>query len=229
MAIYNIFNSNFAPVEKIALLLSFVFVFLFAFPVHEYAHARVAYLLGDKTAYYNGRMTINPLAHIDPFGMVLMLLCGFGFAKGVPINPNNFNNRKRGMAISALAGPLSNLLMAFISIFFVALIDKLAIVGFLTNATLYYLLSNLFLFFAISNVSLAIFNLIPIPPLDGSKIIYAILPDRYYYKILSLDRYSFYLFIGLFFLLRVTNLSTENIVAPILNLFIYIWSLVFGL
>ena len=151
-------------------------------PLHEFAHAWAAYKLGDDTASYQGRMTLNPLAHVDPIGAVLLLFTGFGWAKPVPIDPRKFNRKhsmRFGVAITALAGPLSNLIAALIGMillqFFMLsgayrdfLIAYYANSGALTGgAMIYYILS----FFIHINIGLCVFNLIPIPPLDGSKIV----------------------------------------------------------
>ena len=229
MIFYHIFASDNPLVLKLGSLLAMIFTLFIALPVHEFSHARVAYALGDKTAYYNGCMTINPVKHVDPIGILLMLLCGFGWAKGVPINPNNFKNPKRDMALSALAGPVSNFLMATVAAFLTALVDKLAVLGIITDANLYWLLTSIFLYFAFYNISLAIFNFIPIPPLDGSKIIYSILPNRYYYKLLSLDRYSFYFLIAILIIANSVGFSVMDAVEPITYGLYNLWASLLGL
>lgn len=152
--------------------------------------------LGDPTARYRGRLTLNPMAHFDLIGSLALIFTGIGWAKPVPINPNNFKDRKKGMAISAAAGPISNLLLAGISLCVAKLITYMAYSsGYnLVYSTLFEIFSSMCLI----NISLAIFNLIPIPPFDGSRIFNYFLPDKFYFKIME---YEQYIFIGLFIIL----------------------------
>ncbi len=165
-----------------------LFVLLFVVvcinPIHEYAHALAAYKLGDNTAKSMGRLTVNPLASFDLFGTLMFLLVGIGWAKPVPINPRNFKKvpQKAGMVITAAAGPLSNLIVAFISALVVGAVEKFAPVG---NVTEY--ISLAFVMLVQINVLLAVFNLIPLPPLDGSRIAAGILPDKIYFKLFKYD------------------------------------------
>ncbi len=163
------------------------FVVFCTMPVHEYAHALVATKLGDDTAKRNGRLTLNPMAHIDVIGALMILLVGFGYAKAVPVNPRNFKNPKTGMALTAAAGPLANLIM---SAMFILLSNLAFIVYCNTNDSIVAQVTFMFFFYAaMINVNLAVFNLIPIPPLDGSRIIGIFIPNKVYYKIMQYERY----------------------------------------
>ena len=147
-------------------------------PVHEYAHAFAAHKLGDDTAAYQGRLTLNPIAHIDIIGAICIFLCGFGWAKPVPVNPLKFDRKhtiRGGMALTALAGPLSNIIVAYIGIVGFRFVLYFANPG----SEIAYYLSTMLYYFSSLNVGLAIFNFIPIPPLDGSKILGAILPAKF--------------------------------------------------
>lgn len=166
------------------------FILFTAFPIHECAHAYSAHLMGDDTAKNQGRMTINPIKHLDLWGTVLMLFAGFGWAKPVPINPNNFKNRKLGMALSSLAGPVSNLVLAYISIvlykFSFIVRMQLAWDNFWAD-----FLTQVFQYGVFLNVGLAVFNLLPIPPLDGSRIFTLIFPEKIYFKIMKYENIIF--------------------------------------
>ena len=136
--------------------------------IHEFAHAWAATKMGDNTPTYQGRLTLNPFAHIDPLGAICMVLTGFGWGRPVQINPFKFKKYRKGMALTALAGPLSNLIVALVGI----IVYKFATVAMFINGSegLYWLTMILYYFVAV-NVGLAVFNLLPIPPLDGSKIL----------------------------------------------------------
>ena len=174
-------------------------------PIHEWAHAYTAHKLGDNTAYYSGRMTMNPLAHLDPIGFICLVVAGFGWAKPVPVNPLNFKNSQKGMAITAAAGPISNFILAYLVLIvyklFYYLVGGAAVI--MTNTALWAVGQILAAIVSIS-VGLGVFNLIPIPPLDGSKIIAPLLPRRWIYY---LDRYQMYISLGLMILLISGALS----------------------
>lgn len=159
-----------------------LFVVFCTMPVHEFAHAYAAHKLGDDTARLSGRLTLSPFAHIDISGLVLIVLFGFGYAKAVPVNPRNFKDSKKGMAITAIAGPVSNLIMAFV---FLAIGDTM---GVFLKGSAAVAISTFFVLAGVININLAVFNLLPIPPLDGSRILGLLVPDRYYYKIMRYER-----------------------------------------
>lgn len=164
-------------------------VILSILPVHEFAHAWMSNKLGDPTARQLGRMTINPLVHLDLIGSLCLLLAGFGWAKPVPVNPNYFKNRKTGMALTALAGPLSNLVMGFVVLVLANLVYLLAALAPSLPQQPLYVLYSVFSLMAQISVSLAVFNLLPVPPLDGSRILNLVLPERIYFKVMQYERY----------------------------------------
>ena len=179
--------------EIITYVISCLVVIFITLPIHELAHGFVANKLGDPTARYQGRLTFNPLAHVDYIGAFSIIVFGFGWAKAVPVNMGNFKNPRRDMAITALAGPVSNLLMALVCNIIVCLF--VYVIGF-KSIVLYYIVM-FFNYISQISVSLAVFNLIPIPPLDGSRIISAFLPPRIYYNLMRYERYFFMILIVL--------------------------------
>lgn len=166
-------------------------VILFSLSFHEYAHAWAANKMGDQTARNFGRLTLNPAKHLDPVGTLCMLFFGFGWAKPVPVNSRNFEKPKKGMALTAAAGPLSNLLLGFIGMFIfkivAAVIPDTVSTTFQYNV-IQYTVEFLYTFITM-NVYLAVFNLLPVPPLDGSRLLSIVLPDKYYFGIMKYERY----------------------------------------
>lgn len=165
---------------------------LFAISIHEYAHAQCADSMGDPTARYMGRLTFNPLAHLDPIGAILLVVAGFGWAKGVPINVNNFRNRREGILKVSFAGPAANLFLCFLAAFMMALLGRM---GMLSDG-----LYRFLFWMQLYNVWFAFFNLIPVPPLDGSRILSELLPAKQSWQFNEIvDRYGFYILIALVF------------------------------
>ncbi len=158
-----------------------ILIIFMVLPIHEFAHAWSAYKCGDRTAMYKGRLTLNPLAHIDPIGALLLLFTGYGWAKPVPVNPLSFKHYRRDYALVAAAGPISNLIVAFVAMIGLRVLLGMSSDYSMEDGILYYMTGTentgmyytvLFFYFIVTvNIGLAIFNLIPVPPLDGSKIV----------------------------------------------------------
>lgn len=188
------------PIQMLDVIMQILAVLVIIFlvlPLHEYAHAWMAQKLGDNTAAYQGRLTINPLASIDPIGSLAILLFGFGWARPVEVNPRNFRNPKRDMAITAVAGPVSNIIAAF---FGALLFNLVVIFAVYLPQPLLMGLATFFQYYIAINVMLAVFNLIPLPPLDGSRIIGAFLSDRALYRYYQNQRFIMMALILLLFL-----------------------------
>ena len=162
--------------------------------IHETCHGLAAYALGDPTAKSMRRLSLNPLRHIDWIGLCMMFFCGFGWAKPVPVDPRYFRKPKQGMALTALAGPASNLLLALLLLLFSRLIYDFAPYSDLWNLVFGFLLDT-----AVLSIGLGVFNLVPIPPLDGSKVLAAFLPDHAYFQLMRYERYGMLLLIFLSF------------------------------
>jgi len=180
-----------------------------AMPVHECAHGLVADRLGDDTARLQGRLTLNPFVHLDPIGSVMLIFAGFGWAKPVQVNTRRFGNPKRDMALTALAGPVSNLLMALA----VMILFKLTLIFEFPYSLLRgnsYVVMQLILQVLYINLYLALFNLLPFPPLDGFKIFGGLLPSKYYWTVLQYEQYIAYV---LFFLIIFTDILSTPLIA----------------
>lgn len=182
--LFNILHGE-RGIELIISLFATLFVVFCTLPVHEYAHALVATKLGDQTARLSGRLTLNPMAHLDPIGALMILFVGFGYAKPVPVNARNFKNPKAGMALTAIAGPGANILMAVIFL----LIRNVVLMFYTDGNIVLYAVFAFLQYAALINIGLAVFNLLPIPPLDGSRILQLLIPDKYYYKFMQYERY----------------------------------------
>lgn len=211
----NLLRSGFDPLELIIDLFAMAFVVFCTMPVHEYAHALIATKLGDQTPRLSGRLTLNPMAHISPLGAAMIFLVGFGYAKPVSVNPRNFKDPKKGMALTAIAGPISNLIMAFIFLLLAQIVDLVSngqTVFFQRDGVIFAPQSLnmsfavcMFLYYAgVININLAVFNLLPIPPLDGSRILQLLIPAKYYYRVMQYERY---IILAVFFLLFTGILS----------------------
>jgi Zn-dependent protease len=190
---------------------------LVAITFHEYAHGKVAYFLGDQTAKYQGRLTLNPIKHLDPIGTLLLIIAGFGWAKPVQVNPLQFKgDRKMGMTYVAFAGPLMNLVLGYLS---AVALRYLLTSGYYGPGAAY--LQQFFYLLLFYNVILAVFNLLPIPPLDGSKILAGLLPYKYYGVVQFLERYGFAILIILI-VTPVIDLLLGRPVRAIIDFFIYL-------
>lgn len=174
---------------------------LIAIVLHELAHGYTAYFLGDKTAKSQGRLSLNPLKHIDPMGFIFMLVFKFGWAKPVPINPLNFKNRKRDTFLVSIAGVVTNFIIAIIAAFIITYVP-------ISNEILFQMVLTTLWY----NIMLGVFNLLPFPPLDGSKVVASFLPVKYEYYFYKYERYFYFVLVILIF----TNV-TDKIIGPIID------------
>ena len=176
-------------------LIQFLFVVpcvLIALTFHEFAHGYMAYKLGDPTAKNFGRLTLNPLKHLDPIGTICMIFFHFGWAKPVPINSRYFKKPRRDMALTAAAGPIMNFILALFGVLVCRILTKIFVTFPAQSDFVYYIqyaALTLFSYFHMLNLSLGVFNLIPIPPLDGSRIFYIFLPPKWYFGVMKYEKY----------------------------------------
>ena len=174
--------------EKLIELVVTVAASLLCITVHETCHGLAAYWMGDDTAKRMGRLSLNPLRHVDVMGLVMMALVRFGWAKAVPVDPRRFRRPKLGMALTAFAGPLSNVLLMTAAL----VLRAVVLIPYYLHASLLWEYVMLFLeYTAVLSAGLAVFNLFPIPPLDGSKVLFAVLPSALYGKLMRYERYGF--------------------------------------
>jgi Zn-dependent protease len=183
---------------------------LFSVIIHEVAHGWVAYRMGDPTAKWLGRLTLNPLKHLDPVGTLMLFLAGFGWAKPVPVNFNNLSDKRKGLIFVSSAGIVANILFAFISLLFIRLFSTSS--SGIAVILVYYVVQI--------NITLAALNLIPIPPLDGSKILMGIVSERTRYFLARLEPYGFFIIIGFLYL---------GILDPLIGLFRWIIGTLIGI
>lgn len=188
-------------------------ILIISLVLHEMAHGLAALAMGDKTARNSGRLSLNPLNHIDWLGFLMLLVAKIGWAKPVPVNMMQFKDPKKGMAVTALAGPLMNVLLVFVAL-------VLWGIGYINNFNAYVM--NAFYLLAYYNAVLAMFNFLPIPPLDGSKILFAFLPNKYYYRLMIYERYGMLLIL----LLSFTNMTSRIISTGVDNLINRLWLVV---
>ena len=194
-------------------------VLLVSLTIHELAHGYMSYRLGDPTAKEAGRLTLNPIKHIDPIGALMLLVVGFGWAKPVPINSSYYKNKRAGIVLTSFAGPLSNLLLATLfAILFTLSVRHFT--GYYISTFQSVVLTLIRWYFIPINIILAAFNLLPIPPLDGSKILFSILPQQVYYNyVLRYERYGMFILLALSFtgILSMLIIPVTDVIYGIIN------------
>lgn len=178
---------------------------LIAMVFHEYAHGLVSVWMGDDTPRRQGRLSLNPFKHLDLAGVICLAVFKFGWARPVQVNPNAYRRPKLGMALTALAGPLTNFLLTFLGYVIYAALWKQGF--FLTDRVLVRLVYSFLMIFVSVNLGLGVFNLIPIPPLDGSRILGLVLPEKYYFGYMRYERYGLYVLMAIILLENLTNID----------------------
>lgn len=189
-------------------VLQSVLASLLCITLHELSHGYVAFLLGDTTARDAGRLTLNPLKHLDIFGLLMMVVAHVGWAKPVPVNMYRFKNPRRDMAVTALAGPVTNILISIVAFFLYGVMLVPAVVNGLGVAVFF---ADFFQLTAIISLGYAVFNFIPIPPLDGSKVVFSLFGDRAYEFLMRYERYGFILLYLLVFTNRLNGILQTGI------------------
>ncbi len=205
---FNIFSR-----EGLISFLYFLPALLISLSVHEFAHAFMAYKLGDRSQKALGRMTLNPLAHIDWWGFLCIVLFGFGWGKPVIVDDRNFKNRAKGNMLTALAGPMSNLLMAVLFTVILKICMMVGLVDFAISTTSGNVITNMLVLSIQFNVIFGIFNMLPIPPFDGSKVLFYFLPQKFKGIMYTLETYSFYII-----LIFIITGAGGYIITPLVNL-----------
>ncbi|MBS3741793.1 MAG: site-2 protease family protein [Candidatus Cloacimonetes bacterium] len=196
-----------------------LFPVLFALTIHEFSHGLIAYQLGDDTAYRAGRLTLNPIKHLDPIGTLMLFIVHIGWAKPVPINPYNFTDIKKDTAIVSFAGPAANFIAAAVF----SLIFRLISPNIYSNNPNIFVMIIFYTIFI--NIALGFFNLIPLPPLDGSKILGAFLSDEAYYKFQQFEKKGIFIFLGIIIVSRMLNLNIiGNIILPPIRFFVTLFT-----
>lgn len=204
-------------------LISFLYTLpalLLSLAIHEYAHAFVAYKLGDSSQKARGRLTLDPLKHIDPIGFICIALIGFGWGKPVIIDDRNFKDRAKGVMLVSLAGPASNLILAIVFTIILKILIMTGAISVVATSSIANMLFQMFLLTIQFNVVFAVFNMLPIPPFDGAKVLHYFLPYKYKNVMYTLQKYSFIILL----VLLVTNLGSI-----IINPFIHLINFILGL
>ena len=209
---FNIFSK-----EGLALFLFTLPALLLSLSIHEFAHAYTAYKLGDMSQKYRGRLTLDPLKHIDIVGFLCIMLCGFGWGKPVQIVDTNFKNRAKGNAIVAFAGPLSNILLAIFFAIVIKILSMTGVLGLMATNNIGIILIQMLSVTIYFNIVFAVFNMLPIPPFDGSKVLFYFLPRKYKNIMYTLEKYSLIILL----VLIITDVH-YYIVGPIVNFLQYL-------